>query len=391
MYRRLVALMKRAAALPGARAVFGRDLRRRMFRFVAHRQRAGLVRRAFAGRTANVADVEAFVLAHPVRLRAPLVLISQVQRSGGTLLSQLFDGHPAIAAHPQELKIGFPTAQDWPPLDPGLGAERNFRMMYEMNNIMLMKRGYTKGDHNPDRRRFFLMPRIHHRLFHHLYAASPPERPREILDHFFTSYFNAWLDYQGDLEDKRWISAFWPRFAHREAAVSAFFDSYPDGRLIQVIRDPNTWYVSAKGNKKSGLADKSPDEILAAWCASANSMLRNSGAHGDTVIIVRFEDLVGDTERTMRRLARALGIAYHPILSEPTFNGKSMRANSSFAVQSSGLIDAPLSRELTLAEDERRLIESRCGALYRQCLALPAAPDHAADFEPAHAVGAARA
>ena len=33
-------------------------------------------------------------LDHVVPVREPLVLISQIQRSGGTLLSQLFDGHP---------------------------------------------------------------------------------------------------------------------------------------------------------------------------------------------------------------------------------------------------------------------------------------------------------
>jgi hypothetical protein len=41
-------------------------------------------------------------------ITVPLALISQIQRSGGSLLSQLFDGHPEIYAHPDELKIGYP-------------------------------------------------------------------------------------------------------------------------------------------------------------------------------------------------------------------------------------------------------------------------------------------
>ena len=49
----------------------------------------------------------------------PLVLISQVQRSGGTLLSQLLDGHPELHAHPHELKIGYPTKYTWPRIDLG--------------------------------------------------------------------------------------------------------------------------------------------------------------------------------------------------------------------------------------------------------------------------------
>ena len=54
---------------------------------------------------------------HLVPVREPLVLISQIQRSGGTLLSQLFDGHPELHAHPSELKIGRPKFWHWPPLD----------------------------------------------------------------------------------------------------------------------------------------------------------------------------------------------------------------------------------------------------------------------------------
>jgi hypothetical protein len=44
-----------------------------------------------------------FRLNNPVRVDQPMILISQIQRSGGTLLSRLFDSHPAIHAHPYEL------------------------------------------------------------------------------------------------------------------------------------------------------------------------------------------------------------------------------------------------------------------------------------------------
>ena len=34
-----------------------------------------------------------------------LIIISQIQRSGGTLLSQLFDGHPACSVYPGECML----------------------------------------------------------------------------------------------------------------------------------------------------------------------------------------------------------------------------------------------------------------------------------------------
>ena len=47
-------------------------------------------------------------LRHAPPVHEPMLLISQVQRSGGTLLAQLFDGHPECLAHPYELKWGRP-------------------------------------------------------------------------------------------------------------------------------------------------------------------------------------------------------------------------------------------------------------------------------------------
>ena len=59
-------------------------------------------------RLGELEDYEALCrvrLEHLIEVREPLVLISQVQRAGGTLLSQLFDGHPECHADPFELKI----------------------------------------------------------------------------------------------------------------------------------------------------------------------------------------------------------------------------------------------------------------------------------------------
>lgn len=46
----------------------------------------------------------------------PLILISQIQRSGGTLLSQLFDGHPELYSNPAEITWGYPTKYHFPNL-----------------------------------------------------------------------------------------------------------------------------------------------------------------------------------------------------------------------------------------------------------------------------------
>ena len=171
------------------------------------------------------------------------------------------------------------------------------------------------------------------------------------------------------MKAKHWITACAPALANNEASVTDFFGTYPDGRLIQVLQDPSTWYLSAKHHRKSAWTGKSTEQFLDLWCLSTEGMLRNRARYGDRVIIVRFEDLMGETETTMAALARELSLAFDPVLLKPTFNGQPIRTNSSFAVEGPGLLDAPLKRNKMLTRSEQELIKHRCGSTYEKALA----------------------
>ncbi len=343
-----------------------RNLARGLSQYLYRRYHLRSLKQALSGRIANLDDAEAFLLDHAIPIKAPLVIISQVQRSGGTLLSQLFDGHPKICAYPHEVKFDFPHSDSWPQLDPGRGAKWNFIKLFDLNFPHQVRRGFIKGDRNPKRHSFMLMSRLQYNLFRHLFEAKKAISAREILNRFFTSFFNAWLNYQGDLKKKHWVTAFAPRLAHHNVNMDRFFADYPDGRLIQIVRNPKDWYPSAKNHVQSGFATKKAEQVLKHWRTSAASMLHNRRRYGDKVIILRFDDIVGRTEATMRALANKLGIEWDPILQVPTFNGEPMHANSSFSVESSGVIQAPLERSAMLSTGERDLIDSRCAELYRQ-------------------------
>ena len=347
-----------------------------------HRYHVRMVEDGILGRTGALKDIVFFLSERPVSIRAPMLMISQAQRSGGSLLSQLFDGHPQIAVYPHELRLGYVEADRWPQPDPDLGVSANFHMLFDLKFPRLVRRGFTKGDRDKQRHAFFLVPRLQYAIFKALFDSTPPRLPREVLDLFFTAFFNAWLNYQGDLEKVAWIGAFAPRLAHDEENVTRFFECYRDGMLVQIVRDPASWYPSAKNHREAIKAGRGPEEIVDMWVASGQSMLRNREKHGARVIILRFEDLVGSTEKIMRRLAHELGIAFDPILLKPTFNGRVMSANSSFAVEQSGVISAPLSRKALLLDDERTLIERSCRMLYQrllgECLAIDGSQPQAA-------------
>src|SRR5438105_13457796 len=130
-------------------------------------------------------------LEHLVPVREPLVLISQIKRSGGNMLNQLFDGHPECHAHPSELEIGHPTRADWPQLDLAAGSERWFEVLWEKNVREHLLGGYRKSGlgNEAERFAFLFSPRLQRAIFEHCVTSRPPVREREVLDSYFTAYF----------------------------------------------------------------------------------------------------------------------------------------------------------------------------------------------------------
>ncbi len=314
------------------------------------------------------------------RVTAPLALVSQIQRSGGTLLSQLFDGHPRLHAHPHELKTGYPKKTRWPRLHLNDTPTHWFELLFEDGVIEAARDGYRKDSSVRERLPFNFSAALQQRIFLDCIGTRAPAGLRDIYDAYFTAYFGAWLDNRNAGGDKRYVTAFTPRLAEEPADIDAFFRVYPDGRLISIVRDPLNWFPSAHRHEteKNKYADLGA--ALDQWLTSTAAMIRNRERYRQQVCLLRFEDLVGNREAVMHRLAAFLGIEYRPILLTPTFNGQPVTANSSFSAEKGGIMRNVSRRHRTLTREQREQIEHRTGPLYRRVLDLvedfPQVPGH---------------
>jgi hypothetical protein len=301
-----------------------------------------------------------------VPVREPLVLISQVQRSGGTLLSQLFDGHPGCHAHPAELHIG-PVKSRWPSLDPGDRPEAWFDSLFEQKTLEFIEHGYTKTTQGArsagtfDVFPFSFDPDIQRSIF--LDQAGPGSSVRHILDAYMTSYFNAWLD-NANLRTgpKRVVTGFAATLAMHRRDLAAFFRDYPDGTLVTIVREPRTWFESSR-RYKSRYEDV--HRAVKTWNRSTQSSLRACELYGDRTVLVSFEHLVRETAPLMRRLADRLGIGFSEELLVPTFNGRPIRAASSGPVQEYGVVREPV-RPPELDADTDAVIARGTAELYAE-------------------------
>jgi len=305
-----------------------------------------------------------------VPVREPVVLVSQVQRSGGTLLSRLFDAHPEIHAHPYEVHIGRRRRSRWSKIALDRPDEL-FEGLYEPKVAEHLAGGYTKPglEHDDvDVFPFIFLPRLQRRIFDTCLAAKPLESERDVYNAYFTSYFNAWVDNQNLYTGpKRIVTGFTPRMIAHEPSVRRFFRAYPDGKLVSLIRDPRSWYASASRHRPKYQV---VEEALEAWRESTAAALAAAQSFGERVVLITYEELVQEPESTMTRLAGRLGISMHPTLLSPTFNGRKIRPNSSDRVVSYGVVAERTERWRELLEpDVISQIEALAGELHERALA----------------------
>jgi hypothetical protein len=339
-------------------------------RYQRHLARRLSRHRAFHGDAANFRNLMRVCLDGFRPVTEPLVWISQIQRSGGSLLSQLFDGHPQVHAHPHELKIGYPKKNDWPPIELSDRPERWFDLLFEETSIRLFREGYKKERASAVTFPFVFLPALQKQIFLTYLKGIAACRLRDVFDAYMTSYFGAWVNNQNYYGTKRAVTGFTPRLADDERNVERFFAAYPDGRLISILRNPKNWFPSASRHNAKIKKDKYGEirRALEQWRTGAQAMARNQARYGERVCVLRFEDLVQNTERVMRRLADFVGIEFDGILLVPTFNRCPIQANTSFDNREEGIIQGTLARHQALTSAERDIIAEMTGEAYRKAL-----------------------
>jgi hypothetical protein len=333
-----------------------------------HRFHIEKLNRKFRKSKIHLASSYQSCINHSAPVTSPLALISQVQRSGGTLLSQLFDGHPELHAHPHEMKIGYPTKDTWPELDRNENPARWLEILFEYNVLNHLRTGYKKEKKQDEAFLLLFLPSVQRGIFMDKLGSVESPTLRDIFNAYMTSYFGAWLNNQNSFGHKKFITAFTPRLAMSKKNMESFFEIYPDGRLISLVRDPRNWYPSAVRHKPKVYGDIR--EAVGLWKKSTQAMLWNKEKYGDRVCILRFEDLISKTESFMRYLAEFLEIGFDEILLIPTFNKYDIKANTSFKAKQHGIINSTLHRYKTLAQEELEVIESMTNELHQEVLSL---------------------
>jgi hypothetical protein len=293
----------------------------------------------------------------------PLLLITQVQRSGGTLLLRLLDGHPECHVAPFQLR-GIDEAAKRSSSRPELAWQE----LYDPKLAERFACGHRQRKHGILRDDeifpFELDPPLQRAIYDTCTGRVGDPTTRDCFDCYFTSYFNAWLDYRNlRTGSKRWVVGFEPGVARSMRRRRAVRSVYPDGKMVTIVRDPWSWFASAR-RWEERWADR--EGALNHWCDVGKGTFKLRKRYKSDLRILTFDDLLANTEETLSRLVAWLGIEFRPELLEPTFNGSPIRANTSFDDVGTAVSTRPLERgrdELT--DEDAAYIQERAGDIYR--------------------------
>ena len=175
-------------------------------------------------------------------------------------------------------------------------------------------------------RPFLLRPGLQRAIFDACVAEHDAPGPREVMNCYFTSFFNGWLD-NANLRStpKKWVVGFEPGGTTKLDAHSRV---YPDGRVISLVRDPWGWYASRRRNRPKW---QNREVAIEAWRAHTSAALRMQAEDPDRVRLILFSDLLGRIEPTMKALAAWLDIDFADGLLAPSFNGMASTGRSSYS------------------------------------------------------------
>lgn len=147
-----------------------------------------------------------------------------------------------------------------------------------------------------------------------------------------------------------------------ERYMDDIFASYPNAKIIHMMRDPRDRYASAKTRwvKMRGWAGAG--SIM--WIDSVRLARRGMKKYPDNYLVVRYEDVVSNPEETMRTVCSFLGEEYAPEMLEmrgaPSHRDKG--GNSSYGKREVGVISGgSVARyRKVLSKDDIKFIQDVC-------------------------------
>ncbi len=254
------------------------------------------------------------VASEPDRFRnvTPLFLLG-IARSGTTLIQSLLDGHPQLLVDVYDSRFNhwYKKYHRWTDALRTWRDGREERLAFA-ERMMVEHIFNEPSQYYRDFLSYISIPEIKE-LFRGFVRASQA-RPQDYLE----AYFHALGIASKRLNEKTlyWVD----KTLSYEYLFYRYHQWWPNARFIYVVRDPRDVYASYK---KRDIKNNRPviplDSFAIVWGDAARALLDcQRSVPAANRFILRYEDLIHDTEGVMRSVAQFLGIDFLPAMLQPT-------------------------------------------------------------------------
>jgi hypothetical protein len=252
------------------------------------------------------------------------IMISAMFENGGNVTQRSLDGHPELHVYPFESQLGnsvfvdhlsslFPFRYRWPEFPANGNPADDYELFFDEEVKARLRTPARSKFKDADIK---LDESERKKIFLKLLKDKPRTRAN-IIEAFFRSTFDAWKNFNRSGKERIYVG-YSPIIGIDGDRIIADF---PHGHVIHVVRNPYSAYAETRYRPYPW----SIHRYTVGWNLVQHMALMYAESFPNNFHILRYEDLIKDTKKTMTDLCKKIGINFSDKLLYPSWNGLRMK------------------------------------------------------------------
>jgi hypothetical protein len=249
-----------------------------------------------------------------------LLMLTAMYENGGNMTHRLLDGHPQMRVYPFESQLGtrlvvdhlsslFPVKYRWPEFALDATPYQDYTAIIDEEcKVRARTPHVSKFRHVP----FDFSDDERCQIYQRYVSEGGRSRANNVAA-FFRATFDAWKNYTQTGEKLIYVGYSPIIVIDTEKILSDF----PQAHLLHVVRNP--W--SAYADTKKRPVPLSLRDYMLGWTVNQYHTLLFKETFPDRVHLVRAEDVLEDSFKTLGALCITLGLEQATSLNTPSWNG----------------------------------------------------------------------
>jgi hypothetical protein len=287
-----------------------------------------------------------------------LLMIGAMYENGGNMIHRFLDGHPQMLVYPFESQLGtrlavdhlssmFPVKYRWPIFALEATPQQDYRAIIDEEcKVRARTPQVSKFRHKP----FDFSDDERCQIYQRYVSEIGRSRANNVAA-FFRATFDAWKDYRRTGQQVVYVG-YSPIIV---IDAERILGDLPLAHVLHVVRNP--W--SAYADTKKRPVPLALHDYMLGWTVNQYHALLYKEMFPDRVHIVRAEDVMSDSFKTLGAVCNKLGLEPADSLKTPTWNGDPLEEISPWGTIRKTTPQANRATAEELSMREREEIRSR--------------------------------